>query len=73
MNWSWHDLKVAPDQGIPFSQYQYGNCLQKGEAVGLDFKGTIHYFRLAADQGDAVTQNNYGFRTQKSEDVSNDF
>jgi TPR repeat protein len=33
------------------AQNSYGNCLNKGEGVGIDFEGAAHYFKLAANQG----------------------
>jgi TPR repeat protein len=67
------DLKIPADQGDAVAQYNYGNCLQHGEGVRIDFQGAVHYFKLAADQRFAVAQYNYGNCLKEGEGVGIDF
>jgi TPR repeat protein len=73
MRTSLHYLKLVADQRIVFAQFNYGNCLQKGEGVEIDFRGAAHHFKLAADQRTPFAQLNYGLCLQKGEGVSIDF
>jgi hypothetical protein len=67
-----HIFKLAADQRNAAAQFNYGNCMQKGEGVRVDFQGAAHYFKLAAAQGHANAQCSYGRCLHNREVVSID-
>jgi TPR repeat protein len=46
-----HYLRLAADQGLVVTQYEYGRSLAKGLRVPTNKTLVEHYFKLAADQG----------------------
>jgi TPR repeat protein len=54
-------FKLAADQNYAVAQFNYGNCLAKGEGVPLDLIEAAKYYKLAADQNYARGQFTYGW------------
>jgi TPR repeat protein len=64
-------MKQDADKGNAHSQFNYGNCLKKGEGVRKDLKEAARCYKMSADQGNANGQVNYARCLQSGEGVSN--